>query len=73
MSICYNNSIWIFKTVKMGLLEHDDLFYIIFCISATQITKYSSQPFIGNAVYAAIAIIYTIYNRKYFIKYNKFE
>lgn len=46
---------------------------LFFCISVTQITKYSSQPFIGNAIYAAIVTIYTIYNSKYFIKYNKLE
>lgn len=46
---------------------------LFFCISATQIATYNSQPFIGNTIYAVIVIIYTICNSKYFMKNNKLE
>ena len=50
------------------------IYSILFtCVSVIQINKYSSQPFLGNAIYAGIVAIYTIYNRKYFMNYNKNE
>lgn len=48
------------------------IYSILFClISVVQISKYSTQPFIGNAIYSAIVAIYTILNFKYFYKINK--
>ena len=45
------------------------IYSILFCcISLSQITKYGSQPFIGNAIYAVIVIIYTIFHSKCFLK-----
>ena len=61
------------KQLKWGYWSMLIYSILFFCISATQLTKYSSQPFIGNAIYAAIVPIYTIYNRKHFVKYNKLE
>ena len=50
------------------------IYSILFtCVSVIQINKYSSQPSLGNAIYAGIVAIYTIYNRKYFMNYNKNE
>ena len=36
------------------------------CLSLFQVTKYGSQPFVGNAIYAAIVSIYTVTHTKYF-------
>ncbi|MGG7177403.1 hypothetical protein ACQPU1_07430 [Clostridium paraputrificum] len=48
------------------------IYSILFCfISLTQLTQYGPEYFLGNAIYAGIVTIYTIGNRKYFIKYNK--
>lgn len=45
------------------------IYSIVFCwISMTQIISYDSQPFVGNATYAAIVTIYTLFNRKHFLK-----
>ena len=45
------------------------IYSILFCyISLSQTTKYGSQPFIGNAIYAAIVTIYTIIHSKCFLK-----
>lgn len=42
---------------------------IIFCcISLAQVTNYNPQPFLGNGIYAAIVVIFTVLNSKYFIK-----
>jgi len=50
------------------------IYNIIFCcISITQITEYGGQPFIGNAIYSAIVVLYTICHGKYFLKYNKLQ
>ena len=61
------------KQLKWGYWSMLIYSILFFCISATQATKYSSQPFIGNAIYAAIVTIYTIYKNKYFLKNNKLE
>lgn len=42
-------------------------------ISLTQVSKYGSQPYIGNAIYSYIVAIYTIFHSKYFIKFNKIQ
>lgn len=36
------------------------------CLSLSQVSKYGSQPFVGNAIYAAIVSIYTVTHTKYF-------
>jgi hypothetical protein len=44
------------------------IYSVLFCcVSIFQVNKYGSQPFIGNAIYAAIVIIYTVSHSKYFI------
>lgn len=46
------------------------IYSILFCcLSLFQISKYGSQPFIGNAIYAAIVAIYTLIHNKYFISH----
>lgn len=48
------------------------IYSILFCcISLINIIKYTSQPFIGNAIYAAIVTIYTLLHSKYFIVSSK--
>lgn len=43
------------------------IYSVLFCcLSLFQINKYGSQPFIGNAIYAAIVAIYTLIHNKYF-------
>lgn len=43
------------------------IYSILFCcISFFQVSKYGSQPFIGNAIYATIVTIYTILHSKDF-------
>ncbi len=37
-------------------------------ISLTIVDSYKSQPFIGNAVFSMIVVIYTFRKRKYFLK-----
>jgi hypothetical protein len=44
-----------------ALMIYSILFLII---SLNQITLYNSQPFIGNAIFSVIVIIYT-YNKRY--------
>lgn len=40
------------------------------CLSLFQVTKYGSQPFVGNAIYASIVSIYTVTNTKYFTSHH---
>ena len=43
------------------------IYSILFCcISFFQASKYGNQPFIGNAIYAAIVTVYTLLHRKDF-------
>lgn len=39
---------------------------VFFFISLFQSFNYFSQPFIGNVIYSAFTIIYTLFNSKYF-------
>ena len=41
---------------------------IFFCISASQTTKYNTQPFIGNLIYSLVVIIVTAISRKEFTR-----
>lgn len=61
------------KQLKWGYWSMLIYSILFFCISVTKITRYSNQPFIGNAIYAAIVAIYTIYNIKCFVNNNKLE
>ena len=40
-------------------------------ISLTQVSKYGSQPYIGNAIYSAIVVIYTIFHSQYLLQIKK--
>lgn len=45
------------------------IYSVLFCcISLFQSINYHIQPFIGNAIYAGIVIVYTILHRRYFTK-----
>ena len=54
------------KYFKWGYLSML-IFSCLFClISFTQALSQGSQPFIGNFIYSAIVVIYTLYRSKYF-------
>lgn len=42
--------------------------FLFCCISLFQSINYDIQPFIGNSIYSAFVIIYTILHRRYFTK-----
>lgn len=48
------------------------IYSILFCFtSLTQVSKYGSQPYIGNAIYSAIVVIYTIFHSQYLLQIKK--
>lgn len=56
------------KRTKWGYFSMLIYSILFCCISIFQMNQYNAQPFIGNFIYSAFVVIYTILHFKYFNK-----